>query len=126
MPIRCSIVIAIFVTCSIARAQDAPAGVSGQFDSCLNVADTQADMRICADQELRRVDVELNDVYQRVLTAARKQEGPRAVEKIRVAERAWITYRRAFMQAMYPAEDKQKAYGSRFSTDYLAMQAALT
>ena len=32
--------------------------------------------------------------------------------KIRAAEKAWIVYRDAFMEAMYPAKNKQVEYGS--------------
>ena len=71
-----------------------------------------------------RVDAELNDTYQKLLAAARKEPG--AVEKIRTAERAWITYRDAYMDAMYPAKDKQASYGSIFPMEANLLRAHLT
>ena len=40
-----------------------------------------------------------------------------AVARIGNAERAWIAYRDAYIEATYPAKDKQTAYGSKFATD---------
>ena len=70
-----------------------------------------------------RADAELTDIYKKLLLAARKESG--AADKIEAAERAWIVYRDAFLEAMYPAKDKQAAYGSIFPTEADLLRARL-
>ena len=67
-------------------------------------------MHLCASEEAARGDAKLNDLYRTLLKAASSER--RAVRKIKAAERAWITYRDAYMGAMYPAKNKQAEYGS--------------
>jgi len=81
-------------------------------------------MHACARDEALRVDTELNDIYRRLLSAAGNQSA--AVEKIRAAERAWIAYRNAYIDAMYSAKDKQAAYGSKFPMEADLLRAKLS
>src|SRR5207249_10099933 len=83
---------------------------SEQYRTCNNKANTQGEMNACANKEAARVDAELNDVYRALLSKAESQ--PEAIAKIKAAERAWIAYRDAYVDAMYPAKDKQAEYGS--------------
>jgi uncharacterized protein YecT (DUF1311 family) len=87
-----------------------------ELKNCLDKADTQSAMNMCASQEVTRSDAELDRVFQRLLSAARDE--PHAVENLRSLERAWIIYRDAYLAAMYPAEDKLAAYGSKFPLDF--------
>jgi uncharacterized protein YecT (DUF1311 family) len=65
---------------------------------------TQFELNVCAAQELKRADAELNRVYQQLLKAV---EGDKeATAKIRAAEQAWIVYRDAYLEAEYPTEDR--------------------
>jgi len=97
---------------------------SEKLDGCLEKANTQLAMNICANEEARRADAELNVVYQKVLSAVGGQSV--FIEKIRAAERAWIAYRDAYIDAMYPAKDKQAAYGSVFPMEADLLRAKLT
>lgn len=90
----------------------------------MSKAMTQMAMNVCAGEEVKRSDAELNDIYKQLLSAAR--EVPGAVEKIRIAERSWISFRDAYIDAMYPAEDKLAAYGSTFPMEVLLLRADLT
>src|SRR5262249_5305805 len=83
---------------------------TSELDRCMDTANTQAAMNRCAGEEAVRVDAQLNLTYRQVLQAA--QGDVLALAKIRNAERAWIIYRKAYMEAMYPAKDKQFNYGS--------------
>ena len=83
---------------------------SAEYRACNDKATTQMAMNTCASEDAARVDARLNDVYHKLLTTAGKQ--PEALEKIKAAERAWIAYRDAYVEAMYPAKDKQVEYGS--------------
>ncbi|HLG97215.1 MAG TPA: lysozyme inhibitor LprI family protein [Bryobacteraceae bacterium] len=108
-----------FAITGVCRAQ-----YSEQYGRCMDKAGTQTAMHMCAGEEARRTDAELNNVYQKLLLAASNQ--PSGVEKIKVAERAWISYRDAYINAMYPAEDKIAAYGSIFPTEADLLRIRLT
>ncbi len=81
-------------------------------------------MNACANEEASRTDDRLNDVYRNLLLQAASQQG--AVEKIKAAENAWIVYRDAFVDAMYPAKDKQAEYGSIYPMEVDLLRAKLT
>jgi uncharacterized protein YecT (DUF1311 family) len=81
-------------------------------------------MTACASDEAARVDAELNGVYRKLLSKAASQ--PEAVAKIKAAEKAWIAYRDAYMDAMYPAKDKQAEYGSIYPMEVDLLHAKLT
>jgi uncharacterized protein YecT (DUF1311 family) len=82
------------------------------------------EMNVCANEEAGRVDTQLNEVYGKLLVHAASQTG--AVEKIKAAERAWVAYRDAYIEAMYPAPDKQAEYGSMYTMEVNLLRARLT
>jgi len=61
-----------------------------QADSCES-PQTQAEMNVCAAQELGRADARLNVVYQKLMKTL---DAGRRV-KLRAAQRAWLAYRDA-------------------------------
>ena len=88
---------------------------SAQFRSCMDNADTQHAMHVCANEEAKRVNAELDDTYRKLLSAAANSSyEPEAVAKIANAEKAWVAYRDAYIEANYPAKDKQGVYGTIF------------
>lgn len=89
--------------------------------SCLSRASTQLAMNQCADEELRRVDKELQDLTAQLLSST----DPRTAKQIRAAEKAWFAYLHAYLQARFPAKDKQLAYGSMYVMNYSLLEAAL-
>jgi len=97
---------------------------SDGYRACNEKAKTQAEMNACASDEAARADTELNEVYRKLLSQAGSQED--AVAKIKAAERAWIAYRDAYMDAMYPAKDKQAEYGSVYPMEANLVRAKLT
>jgi uncharacterized protein YecT (DUF1311 family) len=97
---------------------------STQYRTCNESAKTQAEMNACANEEAARVDAELNDAYRKLLSKAAGQ--PESVAKIKVAQRAWIAYRDAYTDAMYPAKDKQAEYGSIYPMEIALLSAKLT
>ena len=97
---------------------------SEQYRACSEKAKTQAQMNACANEEARRVDAELNRIYGKLVS---KAEGNAAgVAKVKAAQRAWIAYRDGYIDAMYPAEDKQAEYGSVYPMDVDLLRAKLT
>lgn len=69
-------------------------------DDCEN-AETQVELNACAKWDYQRMDADLNDAYQEAMSVAedvdadlsRSERG--AVEKLRAAQRLWISYRDA-------------------------------
>jgi len=97
---------------------------SPQYLACMDKAKAQIEMNQCASQEATRVDAKLNHVYAQLLAKAAGDAN--AVAKIKAAERAWIAYRDAYIDATYPAPDKQAEYGSIYPMDVALLQAKLT
>jgi uncharacterized protein YecT (DUF1311 family) len=96
----------------------------GEHRACWEKAKTQAAMNVCADEEARHADAELDRTYGKLLSKA--ERNPRAVAKIRNLQAAWIAYRDAYMDAMYPAEDKHLEYGSVYLMETNLLRARLT
>jgi uncharacterized protein YecT (DUF1311 family) len=82
------------------------------FEDCDKTAQTQADLPACGSTDYKSADDELNRTYQQLLKKAAGD--PIAVQKIRAAQRAWVAFRDAQIAALYPAQDKQKEYGTVF------------
>ena len=97
---------------------------SAEYRACTEKAKTQVGMNACANKEAARADAELNEVFRELLSKAASQPG--AVEKIKAAEKAWIAYRDAYIDAMYPAKDKQTEYGSTYPMEADLLRAKLT
>lgn len=89
-----------------ASASTTAAASSG--DTCMDHAQSQADMTGCAAQSLSAADKELNQVYQQVLKkhAANKV----FIAKLKAAQKAWLAFRDAELAARYPEDNSQ--YGS--------------
>jgi uncharacterized protein YecT (DUF1311 family) len=96
---------------------------SAQFRACTQKEVTQSGLNICASDEAARTDSELNEVYQHLLSRAKQVPG--AEEKVKTAQRAWIQYRDAYLEAMFPSEDKQ-AYGTMYPMNFDLVRAGLT
>ena len=112
-------VILVAVAPSFAFAQN-----SKQYLACSHNAQTQAAMNACAGEELQRADAELNRTYRALLVKTASDAG--TARKIKSAQRAWLTFRDAYLEAMYPAADKQTEYGSIYSMQFALLRAKLT
>src|ERR1700680_1367615 len=100
-------------------AQDSP-----EYRACDKNAKSQMEMNSCANEEAARVDSELNSVYRKLLSQTASQPG--ATAKIKSAEKAWIAYRDAYIEAMYPSNDKLAEYGSVYPMEVELLRAKLT
>jgi uncharacterized protein YecT (DUF1311 family) len=73
----------------------------------LAAGQTQLEMNQAARAEYDKADAELNQVYTRIL---RENRGETAfVAKMRAAQRAWVAFRDAHLEALYP---KPGSYGT--------------
>ena len=97
---------------------------SAKYRACNEKAVAQLELNACASDESYRVDTELNRVYRELLS--KNRDDPAAVEKIKKAQRAWVAYRDAYLEAMFPAEDKLAEYGSMYGMEVDLLLAKLT
>ena len=72
-------------------------GATAEQTNC-DTTMVQQEMNICADQSFQASDAELNDAYAEAVKFAR-EIGGEAEDKLRVAQRAWVTFRDAACDA---------------------------
>ena len=84
----------------------------------------QSEMNRCADLDARGADVDLNHVYHALLAKLKGDDN--ATKKLRAAQGAWLAFRDAHLQELYPAENKQAEYGSVFPMCYSQVATAVT
>ena len=87
-----------------------PARAQKPEESCFEKANTQLESNECAAKEYAEADAELNQVYKAILEKYKKD--PRFVEKLRAAQRAWLAFRDAEIEAKYPHANEPGYYGS--------------
>jgi uncharacterized protein YecT (DUF1311 family) len=73
-------------------------------------AQTQMELNEKACVAYKTADAEMNKVYRRILSENRADK--LFVQKMRAAQRAWLVFRDAHLEALYPAADKRAAYGT--------------
>jgi uncharacterized protein YecT (DUF1311 family) len=90
---------------------------------CLDTAMTQLEINRCMGEDVSRAEAELKEVYQKLLAAVANDA--QAVAKITAVEKAWVAYRDAYIEAMWPADNKQ-TYGTIFPANARGLRAKLT
>lgn len=98
-----------------------PPPAEGPKADCLEKAQTQFEMNACAGDELAAADAELNRVYQAILE--KYKDDSLFIEKLRAAQRAWLAYRDAELEAKFPPSD---GHGSVFPMCAAQHKAKLT
>ena len=91
---------------------------------CFETAMTQLESNRCAADQHAEADAELNRVYKTILEKYKKDA--LFVEKLRAAQRAWLTYRDAEIEAKYPHAGEAHYYGSIFPMCDSLYRAQLT
>jgi uncharacterized protein YecT (DUF1311 family) len=81
-------------------------------DPCLNIQ-TQVQMNQCESERYYKADAELNVVYRKVL--AKYRSNAKLLEKLKLAQDAWLKFRDAHLESLYYNTDK-RAYGSVYGT----------
>jgi len=113
-----------FVLLALLLFVSASALSQSKENPCWKTAMAQSQMNHCADEDARAADAELNHVYQDLLSKNKDDAG--ATKKLHEAQRAWIAFRDAQLEALYPAEDKQREYGSIYPMCYAIVATAMT
>lgn len=80
------------------------------FSSAGSLAQTQSESSQDACTGFKQADALLNKNYNQVL-AEYKKNAP-LIRKLKISQRAWIAYRDAQIEALYPAPNKRAEYGS--------------
>ncbi len=97
-------------------------------DSCMDRAKTQLDLTECAANEFKKTDGELNRLYQSIL--ADYAENKLFLEKLKTSQRAWIKFRDAEMDVLFPInpedESKFNVYGKIYSMCYYSYMSEMT
>ena len=90
-------------------------------------AGSQAGINACAGAEFGAADAELNRTWKEI--QARYADQPLFLERLVTAQRAWLAFRDAELQAMYPLAPGERAnivYGSSFGMCESGFKAELT
>lgn len=84
------------------------------------------ELSACAVDAFDAADAELNAVYRKLLEAASKQ--PAFIAKLRTAQRSWIKFRDAELEAKFACEkgDVRLCWGSMLTLDWPAYKTQLT
>jgi uncharacterized protein YecT (DUF1311 family) len=85
---------------------------------------SQRNLNARASGAFHRADSTLNVVYDQLVTRYRADST--ALRRLRAAQRAWLTFRDAQVDASFPALDQQKAYGSVLPMCVAYLMAELT
>lgn len=85
---------------------------------------TQFEMNEAAYREFKRADDKLNEIYGQILV--RYKNNQVFLDKLVEAELAWIKFRDAHLEAIYPEENKRLYYGSIYPMVYSLENAKLT
>ena len=101
-----------------------PVWAGDTIQSCFDKANTQLEINQCGGLDQQIVDQALNTVYQAVLT--KHATNQLFVQKLKLAQRAWITWRDAEMAAIYPETHDPGFYGSSFAGCWNGQLARIT
>jgi len=101
---------------------------SGTFFACALLyavanAQTQADLNDDACGAYREADKKLDAIYQQLLE--QHKDDADFTTRLRKAQRAWLAFRDAELEAIYPADNKREEYGSIYPMCSCLEQAAL-
>jgi uncharacterized protein YecT (DUF1311 family) len=97
---------------------------SDALQTCNNEAQTQLDINHCGSLDFQSADKELNAVYTAVLE--QHKTNTKFLEKLKAAQRAWLKWRDAEMEAVYPEKDDPSYYGSSFPACWNTQLSNLT
>jgi uncharacterized protein YecT (DUF1311 family) len=107
-------------SCTVLHATHASAQ---QNDRCLDMR-SQNEMNICEAEQYQTADTDLNQTYRTLLS--KYKSDTQFVEKLRLAQEAWLNFRDAYLDSIYYQKDKLQAYGSVYPTCKAILLTRLT
>ena len=102
-----------------------PFASAADFAAC-DPGGTQIEMTACAADDLAEADRQLNATYQALMK--KEAANPAFITRLRTAQRAWVAFRDAELDAMYACNEgaAQVCWGSMASQCSSSYQARLT
>jgi len=73
---------------------------------------TQSEMNIDSYESYEEADKELNSIYQKILIEYNSNN--QFIEKLKKAQRIWISYRDAELEMKFPIKEKRMNYGNLY------------
>jgi len=98
----------LILVCASMFLLTAPSANAADDQSCWDKAKSQYDLNICGNKDLQKIDADLNALYQRILKEY--ADDPKFIDKFRASQRAWIKFRDAEMEALFPPHDEDPMY----------------
>lgn len=92
--------------------------------TAIDEAGSQSEMNMAAAAEARRAEDVMKDMLDQIHREYKDE--PLFLGKLDEAQKAWLVFREAHLESLYPAEEKQYEYGSVFPMCYWLEWAALT
>jgi uncharacterized protein YecT (DUF1311 family) len=80
--------------------------------SALGLAQTQPEMTADACRELQRVETEMQKTLDQIAREQPYAKDAIFLAKLNAAQKAWVEFREAHLEALYPADRKRETYGS--------------
>jgi uncharacterized protein YecT (DUF1311 family) len=80
------------------------------FNASIADAQTQGELDEQACGQFHKADVALNETYSKILKEYTRDE--QFIAKLKTAQRAWLVFRDAELEALYPKDNKQAEYGT--------------
>lgn len=109
-------------------------GVMMSFNTAVNASDTvkcdnpdtQLEINHCAGEAFSQADKQLNQTWKTLLDHFKADQNK--INQLRVAQRAWLAFRDAEVEALFPCEDENKrvCWGSMYPTHYNYAMEQLT
>lgn len=85
---------------------------------------TQIEMNADANESYKKVDDQLNTVYQVILRKYAKNV--KFINALRTSQKLWIQFRDAEVKMLYPSDNPRSSYGSMYSMLYYGTLEGLT
>jgi uncharacterized protein YecT (DUF1311 family) len=103
-----------------------PAAASAADFAQCNRGGSQLELNACAIDELTAADKKLNEIYKALLNKEKKNAA--FVQKLRAAQRAWLAFRDAELDAMFACNDsdQRQCWGSMLPMRFAYYKAKLT
>lgn len=113
-----------YILCIALLVTILPTHAADTIENCLDKAATQLEINLCDSREQSTADMELNQIYQAVLK--KHESNKKFIEKLKNSQRAWVKWRAAEMEAIFPEKDEAGYYGSSFAGCWANQLATLT
>ncbi|CAI8767921.1 lysozyme inhibitor LprI family protein [Methylocaldum szegediense] len=85
---------------------------------------TQLEINACAADEFDKAERKLNEVYRALLK--KEEKNVIFIQKLRAAQRAWLAFRDAELEAMYACEEGSTCWGTILPLCYADYKTKLT